>query len=268
MSEENAGGRFIDVNGMSMYYKEAGNGIPFVLLHGGLGSSENWKGYIPAFSEHFKVVMPDSRAHGRSNNPAGKLSYTQMADDIAALIEALELDKPFVGGWSDGGQLALELGMRHTGLVRGLIVAGAWYTLTDGLTDAIKGWGFEGPGEVKIEVFEDFLETSGYGDVLKPLHHHGPDYLNALALQLSDPWMTDLDYRPNDFEKITVPTLILLGDRDGLIPVGQAVHMYNHIPNAELSIVPNAGHDLTSAKPEIFTHISMNFLIRHTKPAA
>ena len=68
---------------------------------------------LPELVDRFRVIVPDSRGHGRSTNESGALSYALLADDIAALIAALELDRPVVGGYSDGGQVALELAVRH-----------------------------------------------------------------------------------------------------------------------------------------------------------
>ena len=103
----------IDVNGATIYYEEHGAGEPLVLLHGGLISSASWEPELPYLTGEFRVITPDTRGHGRSTNPSGKLTYPQLADDVAALIGELGLDRPIVGGYSDGGQIALELGVRH-----------------------------------------------------------------------------------------------------------------------------------------------------------
>ena len=268
MADQESPGTFIDVNGMSMYYEENGRGIPFILMHGGMGSSKRMAPCIPALSKQYRVITPDSRAHGRSSNPAGTLSYALMADDIAALSKALKLDRPFVGGWSDGGQVALELGMRYPGLARGLVVAGAYYTLPDQLVETIKGMGFEGPGQLNLERFEASLEVFGGEAYFKGLHHHGPDYHRTLALQVTHLWLNNHDYQPTDLAKVTVPTLVLLGDRDEPIPVEQALHMYKHIDRAELAVVPGTGHSLPYAKTETFVRIMIDFLNRHSEPAS
>jgi pimeloyl-ACP methyl ester carboxylesterase len=71
------------------------------------------------------VFTPDSRGHGRTDNPSGEISYRVLADDIAALVRALDLHKPMIAGYSDGGQVALEIGLRYPDLPRCLIVGGA-----------------------------------------------------------------------------------------------------------------------------------------------
>jgi|GEM_PF-6672440 len=77
-------------------------------------------------------------------------------------------------------------------------------------------------------------------------------------------WWTPLDYSAKDFQKITVPTLILMGDRGGMIELEQAVEMYQLIQNAELAILPNATHMSTPTEGKLFTDIVLDFLLRHT----
>jgi pimeloyl-ACP methyl ester carboxylesterase len=93
----------IEVNEAALYYEERGHGAPLILIHGGLASSSQWEPVVPELANGFRVITPDSRGHGRSTNPAGELSDARIADDIAALIAALRLRRPVVGGWSDGG---------------------------------------------------------------------------------------------------------------------------------------------------------------------
>src|SRR3954454_896908 len=114
--------RRVEVNGVSLYVEEQGTGDPILFVQPGLVSSAVYAGITPLLADHYRVIAFDSRGHGQSTNPDGQLSYELIADDTAALIDALELDHPVVGGWSDGGQVALELGLRYPGRARGLIV--------------------------------------------------------------------------------------------------------------------------------------------------
>jgi pimeloyl-ACP methyl ester carboxylesterase len=118
-------GHYVNANGLDVYYEEVDAGAPLILLHGGTVTSARWQPQLPAFARHFRVITPDSRGHGRTNNPAGVLSYRLMADDMAALVQALGLDAPLICGYSDGGQIALEIGMRYPDLAAALVVGGA-----------------------------------------------------------------------------------------------------------------------------------------------
>ena len=115
-------GNFVQLNDLNMYYEIQGQGAPLLLLHGGSGTSGDWAPYLTRLSEHFQVITPDSRGHGKSKNPGDKLSYSLMAGDMAALINHLGLEKPLVCGYSDGGQICLELSMHYPGLAQAYVV--------------------------------------------------------------------------------------------------------------------------------------------------
>jgi pimeloyl-ACP methyl ester carboxylesterase len=255
-------GQYVQANGLNIYYEEYGNGKPLILLHGGTDTSHSWQPHITSFVPHFRVITPDSRAHGRTNNPTGKLSYSLMADDVAAFIQALDLTNPLIFGYSDGGQIALEIGMRYPTLTEALVVGAAWYRFPQTYIDWLKAAGFESMGVVNFEQIQrgdpewvNYLKTSHTSS-------NDPDYWQTLLKQISTMWWTPLDYTAEDFEKITKPTLILLGDRDGIIDLEQAVEMYQLIPNAELAIIPNATH--FSAGSELTMNIVLDFLLRHS----
>ena len=267
MVQATTNGQFLKVNDLTMYYEEYGAGEPVVLLHAAFVSSSSWAISIPTFSKHFRVIAPDSRAHGRTDNPAGKLSYAMMADDSAAFIEALNLNKPMVVGWSDGGQIALEIAMRYPNLAKAFVVGGVWYKLSESLMSMMHTIGFEGINVVNMEAFERFLVESGSGERWAASHHHGPDYLKTLATQLSTPFLTNLNYSVTDFQKIVAPTLVLIGDRDPVVPIEQAVDMYRQIPNAELAVSPNTGHGFPLTHTEAFSATTLEFLSRHAAKA-
>jgi pimeloyl-ACP methyl ester carboxylesterase len=89
---------YIEANGLRVYYEVYGEGEPLLLLHGGTATSRSWASHLPAFTEHFRVFAPDSRGHGRTDNPTGELGYRAMADDVAALVDALGLRRPLILG--------------------------------------------------------------------------------------------------------------------------------------------------------------------------
>jgi pimeloyl-ACP methyl ester carboxylesterase len=144
-------GQYVQVNGLNMYYEEYGSREPLILLHGGTITSHMWQSHIPSFAQHFRVIAPDSRGHGRTNNPTGELSYRLMADDVAAFIQTLGLTKPLICGYSDGGQIALEIGMRYPNLTKALAIGAASHKLSETFLNSLKALGFEGPGVVNIE---------------------------------------------------------------------------------------------------------------------
>lgn len=256
--------RYVSANGLNIYYEEYGSGRPLILLHGGTLTSSMWRPYLAAFASHFRVITPDSRGHGRTDNPDGEFSYRAMAEDVVAFIQALELVRPLIFGYSDGGQAALELGMHHPGLAGALVIGAAWYKFSKTYADWLKASGFEGPGMVNFR--QIIRQEPKLVDLWKEEHSwiDDPDYWQTLLIQISTMWWTPLDYSAGDFQEITEPTLVLLGDRDGLVELEQAVGIYRHIPKAELAILPNGTH--MNPNPKLLTQTVLDFLIRQTKP--
>jgi pimeloyl-ACP methyl ester carboxylesterase len=129
-------GHYIQANGLDIYYEEYGQGKPLLLIHAGTLTAQSWQPYLAAFAEHYRVITPDSRGHGRTANPLGTMSYRLFADDMAALVQALALQKPLICGYSDGGQVALEIGMHYPDLPQALLVGGAWFKFSE----AYRAW--------------------------------------------------------------------------------------------------------------------------------
>jgi pimeloyl-ACP methyl ester carboxylesterase len=257
-------GRFVTVNGIEMYFVDHGEGDPLVMLHGGTGTAlSNWTPYIPTFSQKFRVIAPDLRGHGKTNNPQGEWRYDLMADDIAALITDLDLKNPSICGWSDGGEIALELAMRYPGLASAYIVGAVMIKYSDSYLQSIKGWGFEGPGEVNFDQIQS--ATPEYVEMIQEAHSpQGSEYWKELLTGISTMWFTPFNYTDEDFRKISATMLIMIGDRDQFIPVEHAVEMYRLIPNAELAVVPNGDHALPRTKVDLFADTVMEFLSRNS----
>jgi 3-oxoadipate enol-lactonase len=253
--------RYVEANGINIYYQEYGAGWPLILLHGGTSTSSTWQPYLPTFTPHFKVFTPDSRAHGKTDNSSGLLSYALMADDVAAFIHELHLDHPLIYGYSDGGQVALELGMRYPGLCQALVVGAAWYKFSPTYVNSLIATGLVGPGKVDFQHIQknspDWVEEMRH-DHVRP---DDPDYWQSLLMQISTMWWSPLEYTDQDFMKITLPVLVLIGDRDGIIELQQAVEMYRLIPSAELLVIPNATH--FTAQNDLTHSIALDFLERH-----
>jgi pimeloyl-ACP methyl ester carboxylesterase len=259
-------GQHVQANGLSVYYEEYGSGTPLILIHGGFGTGiEQWEPYIPEFAEHFRLIMPDSRGHGRTANPTGEFSYRLMADDVVALAQALNLDHPLVLGYSDGGQIALELGMHYPDLPRALGVGAAWFKFSDAYRETMKSFlSLDEEGNADPDRME--RENPGLAGWLQQAQQaQGPDYWKTLVKQIVPTWMTPLNYTPEDFARIQAPTLVYTGDRDQVVPVEEAAEMYRMLPNAELYVVPNQGHGGTLGAPA--RSALLDFLLRHSAPA-
>jgi pimeloyl-ACP methyl ester carboxylesterase len=261
---EDIKGNYTEVNGIRMHYDEIGKGTPLILIHGGVGNAKfNWASFYPIFSQHFRVIATDSRGHGKSDNPTKEFGYKLMSDDIAALIKELKLDRPFVAGYSDGGQIALEIGINYSKLIRGLIAGGVLAEMSETYTNCIHSWGVTSPGEFDVEMFRKAFPE--FADLMSEMHApvYGKEYWKELFVNISHMWL-DPDGFPKDrVSEISVPSLVLHGDRDEAIPLEDPLRIYRSIPNAELSIIPNADHMAASTNVDAVAPIMLEFLKRH-----
>src|SRR2546428_12269799 len=120
--ETKAAGQYADVNGIKLYYEIHGAGAPLILLHGGLGAISMFGPNLPALAEGRQVIAVDLQGHGRTADIDRPLSPELMADDIAALIKHLKLERPDLMGYSMGGGVALHTAARYPERVGKLVI--------------------------------------------------------------------------------------------------------------------------------------------------
>lgn len=257
-------GQQIEINGASLFVEEQGRGDPLVLIHAGLLSSASWAGVVPLLAESFRVIAFDNRGHGRSTNPSGALSFEQLADDTAALIELLGLETPFVAGWSDGGEIALQLGLRHPGRAGALVAGGTSLELGSEATRAEMRAIFhvDDGGVVDLEaVAREFEQT--LLPMLRHSHPGGEQQWQTIVQQSLTMWLTYAGLTREQVARITEPVLVVVGDRDEHVPVEEAVRLYRWLPQAELAILPGASHLRPIMDPATFACSVTDFLRRH-----
>ena len=255
--------KYIEANGLRVYYEVHGEGEPLLLIHGGTATSQSWASHLPAFTEQFQVFTPDSRGHGRTDNSSSELSYRLMADDVAALIVALGLQRPLVLGYSDGGQITLELGMRYPGLARALVLGGTQFRFSEAYLEAARALlGITDGQDVDIEKLE--REQPDFIEYLREAHGHiyGSGYWKAYLKQIAALWLTPLRYTSQDFGAVTDPVLILVGDHDGAC-AEEAPELFHLLPDAELAVAPGSDHSIIEAKARLFDALALDFLHRH-----
>jgi pimeloyl-ACP methyl ester carboxylesterase len=259
-------GRSVEVSGASLYYEEWGSGPPLILIHGGLGSSTQWESVVPELMREFRVITPDSRGHGRSTNPEGQLSYARIADDIAGLIAALGLADAVVGGWSDGGQVTMELGARHPAAARALIIGAAHPDFAaSGLRDAHRALlGADDAGAPDLQRLDEQLGDSA--ESIKAAHPGGTEHWKELVRQTAPMWLDYEGLGPDEIGRIQLPSLVLVGDRDELISLELALSVYRTLPDAELGICPGTDHvGPTPERAAVFASLIGDFALRHTQ---
>ncbi len=225
-------GKYYYVRGIKLYVEEYGNGRPLILLHGNGGSISTMSTIIPYFSNSYRTIVIDSRAHGKSIDLGDSLSFEMMADDVARLIDQMKIDSAYIIGWSDGGIIALETALRHPGKVRKLASTGAnlWPDSTALLPDIWK-------------------DEKKYFNSQKNSPKITNNEKNSWKLFMLD-WE-----QPNislaSIRKIQAPSLIICGDHD-LIRIEHTVQIFQNIPIAELWILPNSSHGTLIEHPREF----------------
>lgn len=233
-----AAGHYLSTRGIKLYYETYGEGEPLLLLHGNGGSIGNMANQIPFFSQHYKVIAIDSRAQGKSKDPADSLSFEQIVDDFNALLDTLHLDSCYVIGWSDGGIDALLLAIRHPDKVKKMAFTGANLT----------------PDTLGLTPYVFNLIKNEHERLLKQ-----PRTPQTKARQK----IVDLDYyQPHitldQLHQITCPTLVIGGDHDA-IPVLHTVLIAQNIARSYLWIVPNSGHSVPVFKKDQFNAAIYDF---------
>ena len=199
-------GQYAEVNGINLYYETHGSGRPLILLHGGLMSGEMFGPILPTLAEHHQVIVPDLQGHGRTADIDRPIDVRLMADDIAALIDHLGLDKPDLIGFSLGGGVAFHTASRHPDKVRKLVMASA-----NVRRDAIYPDMLDQQGQVSAAAAEFMKDTPMY-----QLYHRvapRPEDFPRLLDKVGEAMATDFDFT-EEVRGLQVPTLIVAADAD------------------------------------------------------
>jgi pimeloyl-ACP methyl ester carboxylesterase len=271
-------GRYVHANGIDIHYLEAGAGMPLILLHGGLVSTNSiWNGtplaygsYVAELARHFRVITPDTRGSGKTGHTAGTISFALLADDVAALISELELEQPCVAGFSEGGLTATVLGIRQPHVVRAIVThAGHDLLNPEARSFAIMRHMLGGSGDAQRadpEAMERFFAQTPQMSSMFELMKSDQDgaqgdgywrtYVN-LAFARTTTWP---GYGFEDLRKIAVPTLVMTGDRDDFCSCEEAVTAYRSLRDGELAILPNTAHVITPQSVSIM----LEFFSRNT----
>lgn len=235
-------GKYYEIRGFRMYAEVYGEGEPLLMIHGNGGSVRQFVNQIPYFSKKYRVIVADSRAQGKSVDKADSLSYEMMADDYAALLDAMKVDSAFVLGWSDGGINALLLAIRHPQKVRKLASTGA---------------NLRPDSTAFVPDFTAFLRSEYENLQRSALSSDSQRNTWKLTkLMAEQPQIAD-----TQLKFVKCPALIIAGDHD-LIKEEHTVLIYKSIPKAYLWIVPNSGHATLFSHREEFNRIVEDFFVK------
>ena len=237
---------YVDHDGARIWYATYGAGPPVILLHGGLGHSGNWGYQLPMLvSAGRRAVLIDSRGHGRSTRDSRPFTYELMAADVLAVMDALQLEKASIIGWSDGACIALILGRQVAARVTGVFFfACNMY-----------------PSGTKS------IEPSPILD--RCLHRHTQDYaelsstpgqFKAFAAAVGQMQRTEPNYSARDLAEIHVPVWIVQSEHDEFIKPENAEYLARNIAGAELILLPGVSHFAPLQRPAQFNRVLQSFL--------
>ena len=205
-SDAMGSGQYAEVNGINLYYETHGSGRPMMLLHGGLASSEMFGPILPTLADHHQVIAVDLQGHARTADIDRPIELGLIADDVAALIDHLRLDRPDVVGYSFGGAVAFHTAVKYPGKVRKLVMAAANIR-----PDAIYPEMRVQQGQVNAAAAEFMKDTPMYQLYQKvaPRPEDFPRLLDKMGALMAK----DFDYT-EEVRGLQVPTLIIAADAD------------------------------------------------------
>jgi pimeloyl-ACP methyl ester carboxylesterase len=267
----------VRANDIDIHYIELGSGRPLVVLNNGMVSTNPvwvqlpfaFNAFFDVLARHFRVVVPDLRGAGHTVHPGGPVSYDLLADDAAAFFEALCLARPAICGFSEAGTLATIIGVRYPDAVGAVVnleghdalspdPSASTYVTTrqmlGGAPDAVVA----DPDRARRTIPElgamfDLMETDhdtaqGAG--------HWRKVLDLTFERVSQP----SGYAIGDLGKVMAPTLILCGDRSPFCSLEDGVAAYRALPDGELAVLANTGHEINAAAIEA----TIEFVGRHS----
>jgi pimeloyl-ACP methyl ester carboxylesterase len=238
----------VEHDGARIWYATYGHGSPVLLLHGGLGNSENWGYQVPVLIDSgHRVVLIDSRGHGRSTYDSRTFSYELMASDVRAVMDAIGLSQAAIVGWSDGAIIGLILAMKNAAGVTRVFALG-------------------GPMDVSGN---KPISPSDEPILGRIMGRHAKDYarlsarpadFKAFSGVIGKLMETEPNYNAGDLARIRVPTAIVDGEYDEFLRREHIEYLARTIPGATLIILPGVTHFAPLQRPGIFNAAMLSFL--------
>jgi pimeloyl-ACP methyl ester carboxylesterase len=226
------------VNGARLSYQIGGNGPPLCLLHGFTGQGQDWRHVfdLKDLARRHRLIVPDLRGHGQSTNPLAAFTHGQCAQDVAALLDELEIPRTKAIGMSLGGNTLLHLATRQRDRVEAMVLVSATMYY---------------PAQARAIMRQANIETGD--EQARALGRHARAFADDYS---------DMSFTPPLLATISARTLIVYGDRDMLYPVEMGVEMYRAIPGASLWVVPGGNHGPIFAphEKEAFARAALAFL--------
>lgn len=226
-----AGGSYAAVNELRMYYEIQGKGRPLVLLHGGICTIEVCMGKLrTAFGTARRTITIEQQGHGRTADVDRPLSFDQMAEDTAALLSKLNIQHADFLGYSDGGNVAMRIAMRHPQLVRKIVVLGTNFDnegLVPGVVEAFKTMTAQDmPTEFRQAYAKVAPDASRWPVLVSKVLRQGVDFKG---------------WSEQELKSVAAPVMFMMGDADIVLPE-HALKVTRLLPHAKLAVLPATDH--------------------------
>lgn len=264
---------FADVNGTKLYYELAGTGTPFIMIHAGIADSRMWNNEFTHFADSYQVLRFDMRGYGKSKAIDGDFN---IQDDFEALLKILQIDPPMIlMGCSIGAGLAVEYALENPEQVQALILVGGYprgYESTasdpehlfDAVDKAVDDKDFDLAIEIEAQIWVDGMGRTPDEIDLK-VRQLALD-MNRIVLEndtqdIGTHVSKNYDAPPAEIlHQLTMPTLIIVGDKDLPTIVDAGDYMQSKIPNSQKHMMPNTAHIPNMEQPKLFRDIVSDFL--------
>ena len=277
--------RHLTIHGQTMAFRMEGSGPAVLLLHGIAGSSRTWRDVMPTLAERFTVIAPDLMGHGCSGKPRGDYSLGAFASGIRDLLEVLDVESATVVGQSFGGGVAMQLAYQHPERCERLVLVDSG-GLGREVSWMLRAMTLPGSEYVMPAIFPGFVRDLG-DRLFRAASDRGLTLGRATEMWSAYASLAEADNRQafartlrsvidpggqsvSAFDRLylteQLPTLIIWGDADDIIPVSHAHAAHAAIPGSRLAIIPGAGHFPQIEAPSRFLAVLLDF-IGSTEPA-
>jgi pimeloyl-ACP methyl ester carboxylesterase len=259
----------VTVRGLELYYEEHGRGEPLVLVPGFGTGLWIWYRQVPAFAERFRVIVFDPRGVARSEAPDAPFTLRDLADDLAALLEELKVEKAHVLGASFGGFVAQEFALAHHGRARSLILSCTSYggpghrpPAPETLAAIASTKGLNTEERVRenlLLAFSPRFVSERPSEVERVINLRAENVVpeHAYMRQLQAAVAFDAAARVGE---IAVPTLVITGDEDVIVPHENSLNLAAAIPGAALRVVNGGSHAFFIEQPDEFNRAIVEFI--------
>jgi pimeloyl-ACP methyl ester carboxylesterase len=261
-----------EVNGITLYYEETGEGYPLIFSHEFAGDYRSWEGQVRLFSRRYRVITWNYRGYPPSEVPSDPAAYSeeQLVEDLYGLLRHLRIEQAHIAGLSMGGALALKIGIAHPEVCRSLTIAGAGSGTVNHdqfvREAAAQADRFEtgsaavfeayGSGPARLQLLKK--DPRGWHEFVEQFKSHSPQgSANTFrGVQVKRKTIFDVEA---EMGRVNVPALIMVGDEDEPC-LDPALFMKRKLPNAGLVTFPKSGHAINLEEPELFNRALLDFL--------